>query len=319
MHHNQKFLVSHPPFWHDGSSIGQRSYHTMLAALPAAVVGLFLYGIPALGVLCLSVSSAIFWELLMNYATKRPITIGDGNAAVIGLLFGMLLPATTPFWAVIVGTLVAIVIGKHVFGGIGSNPFNPVAVAMAILSISWKNLFDFNEALVAYDFSFPMTYPLATLKHFGLEAAGIYDIGNLFLGLQAGGIGAGCGLALILGGIYLIARGFIRWEIVVGFVAGIVGTAFLFYLVNPAQYASPLFHLFAGYTLIGAIFLATEDSTSPVNFVPMLIYGVGCGLLTVLIRNIGTYIDGVILAILFMNAVNPLLDKIRPKAIGKVV
>jgi len=319
MQHNQKFIVSHPPFWHDGSSINQRSYQTMLAALPAAVVGMLLYGMPAVGVLCLSVSSAIFWELLMNYATKRPVTIADGNAAVIGLLFGMLLPATMPWWAVIVGTLVAVVIGKHIFGGIGSNPFNPVAVSMAILSISWKNLFDFNEALAGYDFGFVMTYPLATLKSFGLEATGVYDITGMFFGLQAGGIGAGCGIALIIGGIYLIARGIIRWEIVVGFIAGIVGTAFLFYLFNPAQYASPLFHLFTGYTLIGAIFLATEDSSSPVNFIPMLIFGAGTGILTVLIRNIGAYIDGVILAILLMNALNPLLDKIRPKAIGKVM
>jgi electron transport complex protein RnfD len=139
------------------------------------------------------------------------------------------------------------------------------------------------------------------------------------MGQQSGGIGATFGLGLIIGGIYLIIRGFIRWEISVSFLAGVVITALFFNISDPARYAGPVFHLLTGYTLIGAFFLATEDSSSPVNFIPMLIYGAGAGIMTVLIRNIGAYIDGVVFAILLMNLVNPLLDKIRPKALGKVV
>jgi len=314
----KKLIVSHAPFWHNGSSITERSYHTMLAALPAVLFGLFVYGFPALGVVSLAVSSAIFWELAMNKVSKRSITIGDGNAALIGLLFAMLLPATVPWWAVLVGTLIAIVIGKQIFGGIGGNAFNPPIVALAILMISWNHLFDFDTALIDYDKSYFMVYPLAMLKNFGVSAVDRYDLSGLLLGQQTGGIGATFGLGLILGGLYLIIRGFIRWEISISFLAGIMLTAFIFHLVDPSRFAGPLFHLLTGYTLIGAFFLATEDSSSPVNLIPMVLYGLGGGLMTVLIRNIGSHVDGVVFAILVMNLVNPLLDKIRPKAMGKV-
>ena len=314
----KKLTVSHAPFWHDGSGISSRSYNTMLAALPAIIAGLLLYGMPALAVVCLSVSSAMIWELLMNLATKRPLSIGDGNAAVIGILLAMLLPAGLPWWVVITGTFIAVVLGKQIYGGIGSNPFNPVVVAIAILMVSWKDFFDFDEALLNYDLNFIMVYPLAALKHFGTSAIDGFSLCDLLLGKQPGGIGSTFGIGIIIGGIYLIIRGIIRWEISVSFLAGIFITALLFHINDSARFAGPFFHLLTGYTLIGAFFLATEDSSSPVNFIPMLIYGAGAGVMTVLIRNIGIYVDGVIFAILVMNLVNPMLDKIRPRAIGKV-
>jgi electron transport complex protein RnfD len=316
---NNKFIVSHAPFWHDGSRISTRNYNIALAALPAILLGIIYYGMPALGVVSLSISSAIIWEFMFCRITKRSNTIGDLNAAIIGMLFAMLLPATAPWWFVIIGTFVAIVIGKQIYGGIGANAFNPVVVAIAILMLSWKDVFDFNEALVNYDFDFAMVYPLAALKHFGVSAVDSLSIGDLLMGKQSGGIGSSFGLGLIAGGIYLIVRGIIRWEISISFIAGISITALIFNLTDPVHYAGPTIHLFAGYTLISAFFLATEDSSSPVNFIPMLIYGAGAGFLTVLIRNIGAYVDGAIFAILIMNLVNPLIDKIRPKAIGKVV
>jgi electron transport complex protein RnfD len=314
-----KFVVSHAPFWHNGSSISERSYHTLLAAIPAVLLGFSHYGIPAVGVVSLAVSSAMLWELLMNLAMKRPVTIGDGNAATIGLLFAMLIPASSPWWLVVTGAFIAVVVGKQIFGGIGSNAFNPAVLAVAILMVSWKDLFDFDEALVNYDLDFVMVYPLAALKHFGVDAIDSFSVIDLLMGKQAGGTGTTFGLGLILGGIYLIVRGFIRWEIPLSFLAGLFITAYIFNLADPARFAGPALHLCTGYTLIGAFFLATEDSSSPVNFIPMLIYGTGAGILTVLIRNIGAYVDGVIFAILVMNLVNPLLDKIRPKAIGKVI
>jgi electron transport complex protein RnfD len=212
-----------------------------------------------------------------------------------------------------------VVIGKHIFGGIGGNPFNPVLIGLAILMMSWKDFFDFNEVLVNYDLGFAMVYPLSALKHLGTSGIDAFNTADLLMGQQSGGIGATFGLGLIIGGIYLIIRGFIRWEISVSFLAGVFITALLFNLVNSAQYAGPVFHLLTGYTLIGAFFLATEDSSSPVNFIPMLIYGAGAGIMTVLIRNIGAYVDGMVFAILLMNVVNPLVDRIRPKALGKVV
>ena len=319
MINQKKFIVSHAPFWHDGSTITARSYNVIIAALPAVLFGFISYGMPAVGVVSLSISSAIVWELLFNKISKRTITIGDGNAALIGILFGMLLPATSPWWLVITGTFVAVVIGKHIFGGIGGNPFNPVLIGLAMLIVSWKDFFDFNEVLVNYDLGFAMVYPLSALKHLGTSGIDAFSMADLLMGQQSGGIGATFGLGLIIGGIYLIIRGVIRWEISVSFLAGVFITALLFNVSDPARYAGPVFHLLTGYTLIGAFFLAPEDSSSPVNFIPMLIYGAGAGIMTVLIRNIGAFVDGVVFAILLMNLVNPLLDKIRPKALGKVV
>lgn len=318
MSNRKMLLVSHAPFWHDGSQIKTRSYHTMLAALPAILLGFMQYGMPAVGVVCLSVSTAIGWEWLLCRLMKRPLTISDGNAALVGLVLAMLLPATTPWWVVLTGTFIAIVIAIQIFGGIGSNPYQPVCMAIAIMALSWPAILDINSALVNYDLGFRMDEPLITGRSFGPEAAAAFSTGALLMGQHAGGIGSAFALGLLVGGAYLILRGFIRWELSVSFVAGIVVTASIFHAVDPTQYAPAAFHLLAGYTMVGAFFLVTEDATSPVNFIPMLLYGFGTGLMTVLIRNIGAYADGVVLAILLMNSINPLLDMIRPKALGKV-
>ncbi len=311
------FIGSHAPFWHTGDSILKKNLNIMLAASPAFIYGILLYGTPALGVITLSVGSAIMWELLMNLIMKRPISVGDGSAATIGLLFGMLLPATAPWWLVLVGTFIAIVVAKQIYGGIGCNPFNPVLVAMAMLLLSWKNILDFNAALVDYDLPFKMVYPLSAVKYFGGSSASDYSLKDLLLGKQAGGIGSVFGLGLIAGGIYLILRGYIKWEISLSFLLGIYITAYFFHIHNPEKYAPPLFHILTGYTLIGAFFLAPEDSSSPVNLIPMIIYGLGAGTLIMLIRNIGAFVDGTVFGILMMNVANPLFDKIRPKAWGR--
>ena len=315
----KKLIVSHAPFWHSGGRVTERSYHTMLATLPAIIAGIVYYGVPAIAVVSLSVASAMLWELAINKVTKKAPSIGDGSAALSGLVLAMLLPATMPWWAVITGTFLTVVIGKQIFGGIGSNAFNPVALAVAIMMISWKDLFDFNGMLLNYDFSFTAVYPLAAVKNFGTSAIDSFSLGDLMMGRQMGAIGATFGLGLIIGGIYLMIRGFIRWEISLSFIVGAYLTALLFNIIDPARFAGPGFHILTGYTLIGAFFLATDDSSSPVWFVPMLIYGAAGGVMTILIRNIGAYVDGVILAILVINLIHPLLDKIRPKALGKVV
>jgi len=311
------FVSSHAPYWHNGSRLSVKNVHMMIAALPAVIMGIYQYGAPALGVVALSVSTAMIWELLMNLVMKRPVSIGDGSAALIGLLFAMLLPATTPWWTVVLGAFLAIVVGKQIYGGIGCNPLNPTLVAIAIIFLSWKGLLDFDEALVNYDLGFYMVYPLAALKYFGTSGISDYSAFGLLMGQCSGAIGATFGLGLIAGGIYLILRGMIRWEISISFLAGVFVTALIFYLADAEKYAGPLFHLLTGYTLIGAFFLATEDSSSPVNFFAMLIYGACAGFLTVLIRNIGAFVDGTVFAILMMNVASPLVDKIRPKPLGR--
>jgi electron transport complex protein RnfD len=290
----------------------------MIAALPAVLFGIYQFGVSALAVVCFSVSTAILWEFLINRITQRPNTVGDGHAAMIGLLFAMVLPAGSPWWIVLTGTFIAIIIGKYIFGGIGSYAFNPVVLALAILIVSWKSYFDFDAALSSFNVDFPAIYPLGAVKHFGTVSIESLNPLDLLMGQQMGALGSTFGLGLILGGVYLILRGFIRWEIPLSFLAGIFITALIFNLADSVKFAGPLFHILTGYTLIGAFFLTTEDASSPVNSIPMLVYGAGCGVMTVLIRNIGAHVEGVLYAILLMNLIAPLLDKIRPKAIGKV-
>jgi Na+-translocating ferredoxin:NAD+ oxidoreductase subunit D len=317
MFKDKYFVGKHAPFIHNGSSIGSRNCNLILAALPAVVFGIFQYGAPALAVTALSISSAMIWEAMINRLMHRSPTVMDGNAALIGLLLAMLLPATAPWWIVVIGTFVAIVIGKQIYGGVGCNPFNPVLVAVAMLMLSWKGILDFDRALVNYDMDFNMLTPLAAMKHFGAQSAEGYAITDMLMGRQAGGIGSTFGVGLVAGGIYLIARGIVRWEIPVSFLGGALLTALAFRLAAPDTYGPALLHLVTGYSLIAAFFLAPEDSSSPVNLVPMIIYGAGAGFLTILIRNIGGFVDGAVFAILLMNVANPLIDKIRPRALGK--
>jgi electron transport complex protein RnfD len=311
-----KLIVSHAPFWHDGDSLFKKNLNFIIALLPAAIFGVLQFGATALGVLALSVSCAMLWELIINAVSKKPYSIGDLDSALIGLLFGMMLPAVIPWWVVVVGTFVAVFMGKMIFGGTGANPFNPALLGMAVLMLSWNMFFDFNTAYVNYEFDFTALAPLTAVKFQG-AGTDLFPLGDLFMGREVGAVGAVFSLGLIIGGIYLILRGYIRWELSVSFIAGILVTAFLFYIANPENYANPWFHLLSGYTMLGAFFLITESSSSPVQRIPMLIYGFLAGFMIILMRNIGTYADGTILAILLVNVVNPLLDNIRPTALGK--
>ncbi|ACN16288.1 RnfD2 [Desulforapulum autotrophicum HRM2] len=319
MHKQNKYTVSHAPFWHDGDTIATMNVNIILAALPAAIFGVLTFGAPALGVLALATSTAMLWELAFNFISKRAITIADLDAAVIGLFVGMMLPATTPWWMVLTGTFFAVVVGKQIYGGIGANPFNPAVIGIAVLLVAWKGFFDFDAALLNYEFTFKALAPLGALKHQGVAAVGLFPLKDLVMGNQVGAIGTIFGIGIILGGVYLILRGYIRWEISLAYIAGIFLTALIFNLANSDLYAPPLFHLFTGYTLFAAFFLATENSSSPVNLIPMIIYGIMGGVMTILIRNIGSYPDGTVFAILLINLINPLIDRIRPKALGKVV
>jgi len=317
MFRDRYFVGKHAPFLHNGSSVAARNWSILFAALPAVVFGILQYGAPALGVTALSISSAMIWETIMKRLRRRPHSLLTGDAALIGLLLAMLMPATTPWWVVVIGTFVAIVIGKEIYGGTGCNPFNPVLVAMAVLMLSWKGILDFERALVSYDMDFTMLSPLAAMKNFGAAGAEGYALTDMLLGRYAGGIGSTFGIGLLAGGVYLVARGIVRWEIPVSFLAGVFFTALIFKIAAPDAYGPPLLHLVTGYTLIAAFFLAPEDSSSPVNPVPMILYGAGAGFLTILVRNIGVFVDGCVFAILMMNVANPLIDKIRPRALGK--
>ncbi len=309
--------VSTGSHWHSGARITDFSYNTLLALVPAIAMGLYHYGISAAGVIGTAVASAMIAEAAMQKLLGKPVTIADGSAAVSGLLLALLLPANTPAYMVVVAAFIGIAIGKQCFGGLGANPLSPALVGWAVLRITkpWVGYLDFDLALINYDLGFSMQYPLAVLKASG--ASGLHDFNtwNLFLGNQTGGIGASAIVCVLGGGLYMVARGLVRWEIPLCFLLGVFIASSLFRLVDSAAYAGPLFHIVTGNVMIGAFFLSTDNSSAPINRWGMVAFGLFCGMITVVLRVWSVYPDGVVFACLLMSLFVPLLDKLRASPI----
>ena len=307
---NSSLVVSFAPHWHSGTSIASSMYTIVLALLPALLYGMYIFGIDGARVVGLSVLTCVVSEYFLQKLFKKPVTITDGSAVVAGLLFGMILPAGSPFWLVLVGGFMTMLVGKHVFGGLGSNPFNCVLVGWAMVKISWKYQMDFNLTSVKSNLDIVTGYPLGILKKAGVAGLDHISLMDLFIGREIGGIGSTSALLLILGGLFLIYRGIIPWRIPLAFIVGVFITALIFNLGDGTQYAGPLFNLFTGTTMLGAFFLATDYASSPVNKTSMLIFGFSCGVMTILLRSWSIYEDGTFFAILLMNILTPFLDKI---------
>ncbi len=304
--------VSAPPFWHCGRTIHTQNYNMLVALLPAAAMAIWHWGLPAARVMALAMLTGIIVEALCQKIMERDISVDDFSAVLTSLLFSFLMPAAAPWWLVVVGVTLCITLGKMAFGGLGANPVNSTLVGWALLYISWPVLMDPN----AMQLNTLFVDPLVQLKYFGVDVASQTSWLDLALGNQIGTLGAAQGLALFIGGSYLALRGVIRWEISISFFAAVAVTAAIFHSIAPEQYATPLFHLLTGSTILGGFFLATEAASSPDRQIPMMLYGVLGGVLVVIIRVYGEHTDGVPFAILLINLLTPLLDGIRPKPFG---
>jgi H+/Na+-translocating ferredoxin:NAD+ oxidoreductase subunit D len=310
-------VVSPGPHLHGGARISGIYYQFLLALLPAVIFGISHYGFDALDVIGLSMATAMISEMLMQKLLRKPVTIADGSAAVSGLLLALILPAHSPAYIVVVASSLGIIIGKQCFGGLGANPLNPALVGWAIVRITkpWAGFLDFDLILVNTDPGFPIEYPLSVLRVMGPAALDNFNMWELFLGRQTGGIGGAEIAALLAGGIYLVLAGKIRWQIPLFFLLGIVIAASMFHIANKEQFVGPMFHILTGNVIIGAFFLSTDFSSSPVNRWGMIIYGLCCGFLTIILRTWSTYLDGVVFACLLMSLFVPLLDKIKSKQV----
>jgi len=308
-----KLVVSSPPHWHVKLTESRIHLDFVLALVPAVILAVFNYGMDAVRVITLAVSAAMISEILIRKLFKKSTTFTDGSAFYIGLLFAMILPASVPYWLVIVGVFLCIFIGKELFGGLGSNPLNPVLVGWAIIKISWPAYLNVNLAAVGYKLDFDFAYPLAVLKKGGISAISDFSFIDLLLGKQSGGMGASAIGLIFIGGIYLLLRKRIPWEIPTAFAVGIVLMAGLFWIISPSTYVNPLFHLITGNVMIGIFFLSTDYSSSPFNRWGMLLFGLGCGFLTILFRVWSINPQVVPFAILIMNLFTPLLDRIKQK------
>ncbi len=287
-----------------------------MALLPAALYGCVRYGAAGIQVILAATSSAVIFEWAARKVMKRDPSISDYSALLQGTILGMILPPGTPVWLVIIATFLMIVIGKQFFGGIGGYPFNPPAIAAAMLMVSYPKRMISHFPLHGTDPSSPFLEPLAALKSYGPGVTEIYSLNDLFMGIHNSGTGTGAVFLLLLGGIYAMIRGFIPWRAPVSFITGTFLTAWLFHASQPETYAPPLFHILAGMTVFAAFFLITDSTTCPVNPLAATLYGLFAGILLVLIRNLGMYYDGAVFAVLILNLFHPLLDRIHKPVIG---
>jgi electron transport complex protein RnfD len=308
-----KLTVSSPPHWHVKLTEGRIHSDFIIALVPAAIFAVYTYGMHAVRVIALAMASAVIWEIITRKLFGKSMTYTDGSAFYIGLLFAVLLPPEVPFWLVIIGTFLCVFIGKELFGGLGSHPLNPVLVGWAIIHISWPAFLNINMGTANYDLGYDFFYPLAVLKGGGPEAIANIGLGDLLMGKQTGGIGASAILLIVIGGVYLLVRKRISWEVPLSYAAGLLIMATIFWAAAPAAYANPLFHLLTGNAMIGIFFLATDYSSSPFNRRGMVIFGLGCGFLTIILRVWSINPHAVPFAILIMNLFTPLLDRIKEK------
>jgi len=310
-----RFYVSFPPHILGKKNITTIMYNKVVALLPAIVFALYYFRLGALKVMVVSVITALLTEAGMQRFLKRDSTVMDGSAALTGLLLAFLLPSTTPWWVALVGSATAIILGKQIYGGLGNNPFNDTLVGWLVLRLSWPDRIASWVEPFGGEIPDP---PLTVYKFDGLEAFQDYDFQalDLFLGNQAGGVGTICIMALLAGGIYLLLRRIINWQIPVGLLGVVLGFASVLWFYDSETYLNPIFHLLAGSTVLAAFFIAPDPATSPVTPWSKLAYGIICGLLIMIIRTWGKYPDGVAFAILLANAGTPLLNKIRPRPYG---
>lgn len=306
------YTVTSAPLWHCGRTLHKNMIQTLLALMPVAAMAVYRYGFDAVSVMAWAGLTAVITEALIQKLMDQEPSSDNFSALVDGLLFAFLLPATAPAWLVVVGSAFMIILGRMVFGGYGGSPVCAPALGWAILAISWPDFMDLNGMLLNWD----LIEPLSELKYFGLDA--IKDITTLSLlsGENLGALGASQAFLIVAAGAFLMARGILRWYIPVSFLAGVLLTGLIYNLIDPQLYASPIFHLLSGSTLLAAFFLMPYPSSSPAWRIPMLLFGFFGGMLVIIIRTYGIYPDGACFAVLLANLCTPLFDMIKPKPFG---
>ena len=313
-------VMTSSPHLRDHSSTQRIMQEVCLALLPAGIAGVIIFGWSALMLICVSVATCVLSEFVWEKLTKRTVTIGDWSAVVTGLLLAFNLPSSIPWWIVVIGSLVAIGVAKMTFGGLGRNPFNPALVGRVFLLIAYPVQMTTFTAPVVEGYADAMSgaTPLAAIKA-GVPVEDV-DLLSMFSGTIPGSLGEVAAAALIVGGIYLLWRRVITWHIPVAVLGTMAVFAFFVALADGGGallYQLPAFHVLAGGALLGAIFMATDYVTSPMTHKGMIIYGIGIGAVTMIIRLWGSYPEGMSFAILLMNAVTPLINKyVKPVRFG---
>ena len=315
--------VSPSPHIHGGDSISRNMYGVLIALIPAFLVSLYYFGLGALIVTLVSVVSCVLFEyLIQKFIMKKEPTITDGSAMLTGVLLAFNLPSNLPVWIIVLGALFAIGVAKMSFGGLGNNIVNPALAGRVFLLISFPAQMT-TWPLVDATSAFPLTYTDAetgatvlSLLNEGVKELTSYT--SMLIGCHGGSLGEVSAIALLLGFAYMLWKKIITWHIPVVMIATVFVFTGIMHLVNPEAYASPFLHILSGGLMLGAIFMATDYVTSPMTKKGMVIYAVGIGLLTSIIRLFGSYPEGVSFAILIMNLLTPLINMyVKPKHFGE--
>ncbi len=298
-------IVSGSPHIHKKESVSRIMWTVAVSLIPAGVAGVIIFGLDALWVTLVTVIAAVLSEWAFGIFTKRKITVLDGSAVITGILLAFNLPSGVPLWLPAVGAVFSIAVGKQVFGGLGQNIFNPALVGRVFLMASWPKYMTTFVKPFSYDAVTSAT-PLAMLK--GGKILEHISYLDLFLGSHGGCIGEVCILALLIGAAILLIRGCISWHIPLTY---IFTTAVFTYIFGAKQlfHGDWLFHILSGGLILGAFFMATDYVATPLTTRGQIIFGVGCGLLTAIIRLWGGYPEGASYAILMMNAATPFIDR----------
>ena len=316
-----KLIVAPAPHVQSAQSTASIMRDLIVALMPALVVSTVVFGMDVLRVVALSVAACVAFEyLIQRFLVRGPLTVSNGSAAVTGVLLAFNLPASIPWWIVVIGAFVAIAIGKMTFGGLGKNPFNPALVGRVFLLIAYPvQMTSFPMPVNGAFDALSGATPLAAVKHGA--AADVVGVQELLLGNMPGSLGEVAALALLAGFAYLLWRRVIRWHVPVTVLATMAVFAFVYALgkgmTGAALWQLPLFHVLAGGAILGAVFMATDYSTSPMTVRGGVIFAAGIGVITMLIRLWGAYPEGMSFAILIMNACVPLINKyVKPKRFG---
>ena len=309
----EKLLVSPSPHLHTKTSTKSLMRDVVIAMIPAVIVSVLFYGWSELLVLGVSVASCVLLEyLITKYLLKKTCTIGDYSAVVTGVLLALNLPSTTPWWVVFIGATVAVGVAKMTFGGLGQNLFNPAIVGRVFLLISFPTyMTDWTKpaGFIGNFDAYTGATPLGLAKEGGVAAIEHLDYADMLFANIGGSAGELSAIAILAGFVYLLARRVIRPYITLSILATVAVFSGIFWLINPAEYTDPVFNLLTGGVLLGSVFMATDYVTSPMSNVGGIIFGIGIGLITMLIRYFGAYPEGMSFAILIMNSVVPLLNK----------
>ena len=321
-----KFTISGSPHVHSTENTRKIMYRVLLALLPALLVAIYYFGWYALRLTIVTVATCMLTEwLIQKFLIKGPLTINDGSAALTGVLLAFNVPANLPIWMAIVGSIVAIGIGKMAFGGLGKNPFNPALVGRVFMLVSFPTAMTtwpqvqpiFNKGFFADAVTGPT--PLGLLKESGASSLDQLQFVDMVFGNRGGAFGEICAIALLLGAIYLICRKVIDIATPLSILLTVFVFTGIFYLVDPTHYIAPWYHLVYGGLILGAFFMATDMVTTPMTTKGKILFGFGVGAITVVIRLWGAYPEGVSFAILIMNAFTPLINKaFKPQVFGVV-